>query len=190
MHQENERFPQEKTQGCNSISTVEYNETKLDNSSLTVDSHLSSIPLTSSYNEEKSNKMENFKHEDSSSGHSLLVDEQLNNINISNSLADKQVYSLNLENNESLVHLNSGVPKEWFYCNICGKFCEEKADFEVHYETHFYKCSICFAVFTNLDVLKSHRKEAHGACSDDPKVNNFIMHFFKLWIISEDNDVI
>ncbi|KAJ8929269.1 hypothetical protein NQ314_018062 [Rhamnusium bicolor] len=161
LHQQNQKY--------NLPDKSEYEDPKLeDNNSHSVDSHLNNIQLHNSYSKEINPEMEQLKHEDSNSAHSLLVDEQLNNVSVSNSISDKQVYTLNIENSESLVYLNSN--KDWFYCNICGKSYEQKSEFEVHYETHFYKCTICLAVFTNVDVLNSHRKEAHGACVDDPKV--------------------
>ncbi|RZB38946.1 zinc finger protein 260 [Asbolus verrucosus] len=83
-------------------------------------------------------KIESPKLEDSNSNHSLLIDEQLNRVSDSN----KQVY---------MVQAN----------DICGEVYKESS-FEVHYETQFHKCNVCFAVFPNIEVLNTHRKEAHG----------------------------
>ncbi|KAJ8924726.1 hypothetical protein NQ315_000878 [Exocentrus adspersus] len=162
LHQGNESFSEDKGNGI-------LNEgPELDNGPLSVDNQLNNIPLTNNYASEQSNG-EIFNQEDSSSGHSLLIDEQLQDMNITNSLTEKHVYDINVENGDTLVHLNNDSSKAWFYCNICGKFYEHKADFEIHYENHFFKCSVCLSVFANMDVLKSHRKEAHGTCADDPK---------------------
>ncbi|KAJ8929271.1 hypothetical protein NQ314_018064 [Rhamnusium bicolor] len=153
-------------QKCNLPDESEYEDPKLEeNNSHPVDSHLNSIQLHNSYSKEINTEMEQLKHEDSNSAHSLLVDEQLNN-SVSNSISDKQVYTMNMENSESLVYLSSN--KDCLYCNICGKSYEQKSKFEMHCETHF--CTVCLAVFTNVDVLNSHRKEAHAACVEDPKV--------------------
>ncbi|KAJ8973764.1 hypothetical protein NQ317_017566 [Molorchus minor] len=144
-------------------SNIDYEDVKLEDSSLSVDSQLSNVHLQNNYENEKAEyNIDNPPYEDSNSDNSLLVSEHLKDVNVPN---DKQVFDLNIENHSSIAYVN----KDCFYCNICGKSCQEKSEFEDHYATHFYKCKICWAVFTNMDVLNSHRKQAHGASVDDPK---------------------
>ncbi|KAJ8956017.1 hypothetical protein NQ318_006293 [Aromia moschata] len=170
LHLGNQSFePQDKIDRCQNIHNMDYEDIKLEESSLSVDSQLSNVHLQNNFNKEDINyevDNSNSKFDDSNSNNSLLVDEQLNNVSGPNSLPeDKQIYNLNMEHNPSLAYLS----KDCFYCNICGKSYEQKSEFEEHYETHFYKCKICLAVFTNMDVLNSHRKEAHGTCVNDIK---------------------
>jgi KRAB domain-containing zinc finger protein len=84
-------------------------------------------------------KLESPKLEDSNSNNSLLIDEQLNRVNESNN----QVYMAQTD-------------------DLCNEIYKEESSFEVHYDSQFHKCNICFAVFPNDDVLNTHRKETHG----------------------------
>nr|XP_023020248.1 zinc finger protein 260-like [Leptinotarsa decemlineata] len=109
--------------------------------------------------------MEHYKHEDSNSRHSLPVEEQLNDITSQNSVEDKQVYNFN-DNSDPMLILHNN--KDWYYCNICGKSYDQKVQFDSHYGSHFYNCPGCSTVFTNQEVLNSHRR----MCIEDPKFLN------------------
>ncbi|CAH1980623.1 unnamed protein product [Acanthoscelides obtectus] len=100
-----------------------------------------------------------FKHEDSNSGHSFKIEQ--NQI----SDADKIIYNMKVDNDNSV----SNIQKQWYYCNLCCKSYEQRCAFEDHYEKHFHKCELCMALFTSLDVLNTHRKEAHGSCNTEQK---------------------
>lgn len=102
--------------------------------------------------------------DDSSTGNSLLVDEDLNDVHI-----DKPLYLIPPQK------FNDSEAKDWFYCNVCGKNYEHHAEFEKHYETHFHKCTICLAMFTTEDTLKSHRKDVHDLSEEDIKMNNGVL---------------
>ncbi|EFA00074.1 hypothetical protein TcasGA2_TC002889 [Tribolium castaneum] len=97
-----------------------------------------------SNSENLSVKLESPKLEDSNSNNSLLIDERLNHVNES----DNQIFLAET-------------------ANICDQYQNQKEDsYEVHYETQFLKCNICFAVFPNNEVLNAHRKEAHGSTEE------------------------
>lgn len=72
----------------------------------------------------------------------------------------KQLYSTQSQSNEgSLVVLSH--TEDWFYCEICGTSCINKTEFETHYDSHFYKCKTCLAVFTSTESLDAHSEEVH-----------------------------
>ncbi|GLG96544.1 Protein suppressor of hairy wing [Gryllus bimaculatus] len=50
----------------------------------------------------------------------------------------------------------------WLFCNICGKSFTKNEDFQVHYETHYSRCSTCGALFATENALLSHCTEVHA----------------------------
>lgn len=64
--------------------------------------------------------------------------------------------------------------EDWFYCDICGTSSTNKLEFEVHYDSHFYKCKTCLAVFQTTQSLDDHVKEVHSnndSSSQDTEVS-------------------
>ncbi|KAG5898397.1 hypothetical protein JTB14_030375 [Gonioctena quinquepunctata] len=189
--QENQRYGLEVKLQCGNICNLAYDEAKLvatnsDNNKVKMEAYKQedsnsrqSLPIDEQLTDGKPHRditiryeeaelpsvepsmvetnMENYKHEDSNSRHSLHVDD----ISSQNSIEDKQVYNF-AETNDSLMIL----PKDWYYCNICGKSYEQKGQFDAHYGSHFYKCPGCLAVFTNTDHLNAHRR----VCIEDPEL--------------------
>nr|CAI5826049.1 unnamed protein product [Callosobruchus analis] len=143
------------------VCHANYEHTKLSSDDLQSNPELNEVTpkQLEQHSEDRYDKMDSFKHEDSNSGHSLKIDQ--NQI----SDADRIIYSLNVENENSV----SDAQKQWYYCNLCCKSYEQRCEFEEHYEKHFHKCELCMALFTSLDVLNSHRKEAHGSCNIESK---------------------
>nr|CAI5826051.1 unnamed protein product [Callosobruchus analis] len=147
------------------VCHANYEHTKLSSDDLQSNPELNEVTpkQLEQHSEDRYDKMDSFKHEDSNSGHSLKIDQ--NQI----SDADRIIYSLNVENENSV----SDAQKQWYYCNLCCKSYEQRCEFEEHYEKHFHKCELCMALFTSLDVLNSHRKEAHGSCNIEVNLQKF-----------------
>lgn len=77
-------------------------------------------------------KLDSPKLEDSNSNNSLLIDERLNNDNLTS-----QVYVIENNKNDDFYNENE------------------------HYGPQLYKCEVCFAVFPNNRILAEHLKESH-----------------------------
>lgn len=116
-----------------------------------------------------------FKPEQNDSQSQLLIDDQIND-QIEDHIND-QIEDDSSEDPHDL-YMQDILPADgytpnglWLHCNMCGKSFAEKANFQLHYEEHFNKCTLCLAVFTNRDALNAHRKEMHGSSIEDTKVS-------------------
>lgn len=103
----------------------------------------------------------------------LIVDGQFDETNEDNTKVYIQQPMMPCENSNTSMGMsaNSSNDGEWCSCNMCGKSFNEKLEFQIHYEQHFNKCTLCLAVFTNRDALNAHRKEMHGSSGEEEKVN-------------------
>ncbi|CAH0546825.1 unnamed protein product [Brassicogethes aeneus] len=96
------------------------------------------------YNETMPSDM---KTEDSDSASSLVTQ-------------NKQIYIQPIKNDFEV--LDSSEKQDWYFCNMCSKSYKDNTEFEKHYESHFKKCSKCYAVFSDLQQLNEHLK-THSA---------------------------
>lgn len=182
------------------LKKIEYSDMKFEDHNLN-DINLNVLRLSNIYRDRGNCDIETLKQEDSNSGSSLQIASQINDIyNQTNSGSNPNTLedSNNLQNDESNIssHMNEIVKqnaskhlfeshndeslivlshsKNWYYCEICGLSYSNKSEFENHYDTHFYKCKVCLAVFATTEILEAHCKEIHynSEQSDNSEVNN------------------
>lgn len=103
-------------------------------------------------------KLETPKMEDSSSN-SLLEDDTSEESNKQTPYLI-QPATLDTEKTNNRDHVTHVGGHDWFFCDICGETYEEENSFQAHFNTHFQKCDICFAMFSTTQI-NVHKREDH-----------------------------
>lgn len=159
-----------------SLKKMDYSNVKFEENHLN-DINLNVLRLSNIYQDKDHCDIELPKNEDSNSGGSLHVVNHMNDIyqqktnfedisNFKNEEIDRtnqpngtlkaqlSQQLFNTQNDKSLMVISHS--EDWYYCELCGKSCHSKSEFDTHYDTHFHKCKTCLAVFTTIESLEVH----------------------------------
>lgn len=85
--------------------------------------------------------------------------------NFAPAMDENAVFIMKLEENK----FNLSAANTEHECNICNKSFDSSAHLLEHYEEHFSKCTICMALLSNKESLKSHMEQNHGLKDEVPK---------------------